>query len=173
MVAGNACTTVTVTVRGIARQEQKSLTLIGMGDVVPVRVPGQFAEELVSAGFREVRRPPLRGGGIEPVLTLVATSGSLAADAATILLAKDAAEDFLERLRSWISRRVKSETDGKLVVEAVRRSPGGDSRVSVEISYSSAGAVPQVDTQALASLLSSVFGTNASPGGREGTAPPV
>jgi len=130
-------------VRGIARQEQKSLTLIGMGDVVPVRVPGQFAEELVSAGFREVRRPPLRGGGIEPVLTLVATSGSLAADAATILLAKDAAEDFLERLRSWISRRVKSETDGKLVVEAVRRSPGGDSRVSVEISYSSAGAVPR------------------------------
>ena len=127
----------------------------------------------MSAGIREVRRPPLRGGGIEPVLTLVATGGGLAADAATVLLAKDAAEDFLARLRSWITRRVKPETDGKLVVEAVRRLPGGDSRVSVEISYSSAGAIPQVDTQALASLLSSVFSTNASPGGREGTAPPV
>lgn len=144
-----------------------------MGDVVLVRVPGQFAEGLVSAGFREVRRPPLRGGGIEPVLTLVATGGGLAADAATILLAKDAAEDFLARLRSWMIRRVKSETDGMLVVEAVRHSPGGDSRVRVEISYSSAGAVPQVDTQALSSLLGSAFGADVSPGGQEGIVPPA
>jgi len=42
-------------------------------------------------------------------------SRAIAADAATILLAKDAVEDFLARLRFWIIRRVKSETDGKLV----------------------------------------------------------
>ena len=57
----------------------------------------------MSAGFREVRRPPLRRGEVEPVLTLVATGGGLAADAAAILLAKDAAEDFLVRLRSWMA----------------------------------------------------------------------
>lgn len=79
------------------------LTLIRMHDVVPVRITGQFAEDLMSAGFREVRRPPLRRGGVEPVLTLVATGGGLAADAAAILLAKDAAEDFLVRLRPWMA----------------------------------------------------------------------
>jgi hypothetical protein len=149
------------------------LTLIRMHDVVPVRVPSQLAEELVSAGFREVRPPRLRGGGVEPVLTLVVTGAGLAADAATILVAKDAAGDFLARLRSWMTRRVRSEAGSTLVIEAVRRSPGGDSRVRVELTSSSADAVPEVDTQALAALLSSVFGTHVMPGGREGTVPPA
>jgi hypothetical protein len=93
-------------------------------------------------------------------LTFVATSAGLAADSATILVAKDAVGDFLARLRSWMTHRSRSEseTGGEFIVEVSSRSAGADSRLRLVATWSTSGDVPQVDTQALASLLGSVFG---------------
>jgi hypothetical protein len=124
-------------------------------DEVTVQVPGEFAAELVSAGFRRVRR--LRGGGVEPVLTFLATSGGLAADAATILLAKDAIADFIARLRSWMAGRGRSQAGHEFVIEVSRRSPGADSRLRLVTRWDSGDAGPEADMQALTSLLDSVF----------------
>jgi hypothetical protein len=146
-------------------------TVFRMLDVVRVQVPAQFAEELVSAGFREAKPPPFRGGGVEPVLTLVATGAGLAADAATILVAKDAAGDLLARLRSWATRRARSRVGSELVIEAIGRSGTVNSHVQIEVRCSSADAVPEVDTHALALLLSSVFGSRVTPA-RENNGPP-
>ena len=126
-----------------------------MLEAVSVRVPEQFAEELVNAGFRKLRR--LRGGGLEPVLTFIMTSATLAADTATVLVAKDAIGEFVERLRSWMARRAKSEVGGELVIEASWRSAGTDSRMRLVARYTAPDAVPEVDTQALALLLDSLF----------------
>src|ERR1700720_1628371 len=101
---------------------------MGMHGAVPIRVPGQFAEYLAGTGFEEARPSPFRGGGGEPVLTLVATGAGLAADAATILVAKDAASDFISRLRSWMTRRARAEPGGELVIEVSWRSVRSESR---------------------------------------------
>jgi len=130
-------------------------TVVRMLEAVSVRVPEQFAEELVNAGFRKLRR--LRGGGLEPVLTFIMTSATLAADTATVLVAKDAIGEFVERLRSWMARRAKSEVGGELVIEASWRSAGTDSRMRLVARYTAPDAVPEVDTQALALLLDSLF----------------
>jgi hypothetical protein len=75
-------------------------TVVRMLEAVSVRVPEPFAEELASAGFRKVRR--LRVGGFEPVLTFIMTSATLAADAATILVAKDAASSSNACALGWL-----------------------------------------------------------------------
>jgi len=122
-----------------------------MHDAVGVQVPGQFAEELVNAGFQKVRR--LRGAGLEPVLTFVATSAGLAADAATILVARDAVSDFISRLRSWMVRHAGSATGSEFVIEVSARSPGARSHMRIVAQRTTEGAVPQVDMKALESLL--------------------
>lgn len=140
-------------------------------DEVTVQVPGEFAAELVSAGFRKVRR--LRGGGIEPIVTFLATSGGLAADAAAILLAKDAIADFLARLRSWMVGRGRSQAENEFVIEVSCRSPRADSRLRLMARWDSVGAAPEPDMQALASLLDSVFTENVALRERKGGASPT
>jgi len=142
-----------------------------MLEAVSVRVPEPFAEELVSAGFRKVRR--LRGGGFEPVLTFIMTSATLAADAATILVAKDAIGEFVERVRSWMARRARSEVGGELVIEVSWRSAGTDSRMRLVARCAAPDAVPEVDTQALASLLSSLFAVQDAREKRGDAIPPA
>jgi hypothetical protein len=146
-------------------------TVVRMLEAVSVRVPELFAEELVSAGFRKVRR--LRGGGFEPVLTFVMTSATLAVDAATILVAKDAIGEFVERVRSWMARRARSEVGGELVIEVSWRSAGTDSRMRLVARCAAPDAVPEVDTQALASLLSSLFAVQDAREKRGDAIPPA
>jgi hypothetical protein len=142
-----------------------------MVDEVIVQLPGELAAELVGAGFRRVRR--LRGGGVEPVLTFAATGAGLAADAATILLAKDAAADFVARLRSWMARRGRSQNGGEFIVEVSHRSPGTDSRLRLVARWDAGVAAPAVDMQALTSLLGSVFAEGGAVSERDrGVAPP-
>jgi hypothetical protein len=124
-------------------------------DAVLVEVPGQFAEELVSAGFRKTR--PVRDGGIEPVLTLVATGAGIGADMATILLAKDAVGDFIVRLRAWMTHHGRSQQGSEVVVDISRRSPDGYVRVHLKISRTGPHSAPDVDMQAVESLMGSVF----------------
>jgi hypothetical protein len=105
-------------------------------------------------------------------LTLVATGAGLAADAATILVAKDAASDFISRLRSWMTRRARAEPGGELVIEVSWRSVRSESRARVVARWPAAGAPPEVDTQALASLLNSVFATPVKPEEQGNSVPP-
>jgi hypothetical protein len=102
----------------------------------------------------------------------LATGGGLAADAATILLAKDVIADFMARLRSWMAGRGKSQAGHEFVIEVSRRSPGADSRLRLVARWDPAGAAPEPDMQALASLLDSVFTGNVALGERNGGAAP-
>ena len=95
----------------------------------------------------------------------------LAADAATILVAKEAVGDFLARFRSWMTHGSRSEAGGEFIVEVARRSAGADSRLRLVAKWTAADATPQVDTQALESLLRSVFG-DAPPHGKGDAVPP-
>lgn len=145
---------------------------MSMQDAVPIQVPGHFAEDLAGTGFEEARPSVFRGGGVEPVLTLVATGAGLAADAATILVAKDAASDFISRLRSWMTRRARVEPGGELVIEISWRSAGSKSHARIVARWAAVGVAPEVDTEALASLLNSVFATRIMSEGRPNAAPP-
>lgn len=129
-----------------------------MGDKVHVQVPMQFAEELGKARYPKVSRSVFRSVGTDQLFTLVATGAGLAADAATILVAKDTVLDFLEHLRRWITRQAKSNAGSTLVVELTKCSPGEDSHVRMEIRAASTDAIPEVDMRAMAELMSSVLG---------------
>jgi hypothetical protein len=113
----------------------------------------------------------MRGGAFEPVLTFAVTGAGLAADAATILVAREAVGDFLARLRSWMTHGSRSETGGEFIVDVSRRSAGADSRLRLVAKWTAADAAPQVDTQALESLLRSVFG-DAPPHEKGDAVPP-
>jgi hypothetical protein len=141
-----------------------SVTVCPVQDAVLVEVPGQFAEELVSAGFRKTR--PVRDGGIEPVLTLVATGAGIGADMATILLAKDAVADFMARLRVWMTQHGKSQPGSEVVTDISGRSPDGDVRVHLKVSRTGPHPATDVDMQAAESLIGSVFTSSSRRHGR-------
>jgi hypothetical protein len=148
------------------------VTVIRVHDAIFIQVPEQFAAELAGAGFRRARRPRGGGGGIEPVLTFVVTGAGLAADAATIIVAKDAVSDFVARLRSWIAHRGKPETGSELVIEVSRRSPAADSSIRLVVRWAAGNAAPDLDTQALVTLLGSVFSAGVDPRGPGEDVPP-
>jgi hypothetical protein len=127
-----------------------------MPDMIRVQVPGAFAEELPIGEFPELE--PLRGAGVEvqAILTTVGAGAGLAADAATILLAKEAISNFTQRLRSWITRHAQSDPGSELIIEVSSRSPDAQSQLRF-VFKGDADAVLEVDIEALASLLRSAF----------------
>ena len=132
-----------------------------MPDMIRVQVPRAFAEELPSGEFPDLE--PLRGAGVEvqAILTAAGTSAGLAADAATILLAKEAIGNFTRRLRSWITRHTGSDPGSELIIEVSSRSPDAHSQLRF-VFKGDADAVPEVDMEALAALLRSTFPTAES-----------
>ena len=141
-----------------------------MSGIVLVQVPGEFARDLVSAGFDEVE--PVRGGGFEAqaVLTVVSSAVALTADVATILVAKDAVEDFFRRLRSWMARRTGSAPGSEFTIKVSSHSPGASSQLIMS-RRTEAGAAPEVDVEALASLLHSVLAAGGGSGKPAGAGP--
>jgi hypothetical protein len=135
-----------------------------MGDKVRVQVPAQFADELSKIDYPMASRPVFRGSGADQLLTLAVTGAGLAADAATILVAKDAARDFLEQVRRWMFRQARSSAGSTLVIELNRRSPSGTSKVRVEVTATSADVIPEADVQAMADLIASTLGTELGQG---------
>jgi hypothetical protein len=127
-----------------------------MLDMIRVQVPKAFADELPADEFPELET--LRGGGVEvkAILTVVSTGVALAADAATILLAKEAIGNLIQRLRSWITRHPGSDSGSELIIEASAHSPGGQTQLRF-VFKGEPGSAPELDMEALAKLLRAAF----------------
>lgn len=128
-----------------------------MPDAIVVQVPGEFAEDLVRVGFDELE--PVRGGGGEAqaILAFAVTSISFAADVATIIVAKDALNDFISRLRSWLFRRTGEKEGSELIIEVTSRSSRVQSSIRLVSRRTTADAAPELDLRNIESLMQAIL----------------
>lgn len=141
-----------------------------MSDELCVEVPADLAESLTGPGFDEV--VSFRGFAAEAyaVLTVVPATLAVAANAATILVSREAVGDLIEGIRAWMGRLAGSGVGGEFVVKisAYR----GSTRTTLRLTarYDTPEGAPQIDTAALTSLIESMLAD--SQGDHDAALPP-
>jgi hypothetical protein len=126
-----------------------------MRDVLVVELPDDLADELIDDGFEEfiVFRGPAEYA--DAVLTVVSAGLAAGANAATIIVARDAITQFVAAMRAWVRRKAASRPAAELTLDISARHVGTETRLRLEASAENGS--PEIDTAALTALITSLF----------------
>jgi hypothetical protein len=127
-------------------------------DVLHAEVPAELADELIAEGFDEFIA--VRGVLTDTVTVLSVASVGLAAGAnvATILVAREAADQFVASLRNWFRRKAASESGSELTIDVLARHR--DRRKHLQVRLQSSDGLSDADMTSLTALVTSLFDEN-------------
>lgn len=134
-----------------------------MNDVLRAELPIELADELIGKGFK--RYVAFRGflTDAETIVTVVSAGLAVGANVATILVSREAFDEFVATIHDWIRSKAAGQLDGRFIVDVSARQ--GDVETRLRLQVSSTNGMPQVDTTALNAFITSLF-----PGGSLGKA---
>jgi hypothetical protein len=133
-----------------------------MSDVVQAELPADLADALVGEGFEEfiAFRGFLAEAGT--VMTLASVGLGVGANAATILVSRDALGQFLSVVRDWVQRKAAGQPGGELAIDISARR--GDDETRLRLTIESRNGIPHVDTAALTAFITSMFPDGSAAG---------
>ena len=131
-------------------------------DILCIRVPEDFADELTCAGFHEIGAERGVGPDFQPTLALVVTTLGVAANLATVVVARDSIAAFVKRLGRWMSGRTGPAPGSQLVIEVMVQSAGERSQLRLVCRREPGGEAELADARALASLLYALCGDDTA-----------
>jgi hypothetical protein len=131
-----------------------------MNDAIRVQLPADLADELIGKGFEEhlVFRGILVDAGT--VMTVASASLAVGANIATIVVSRGELGEFIATVRDWIRRKAAGKPDGEITIDFAARQGDGETRVRIHVE--SRDGMPEIDTAALATFITSVFPRTAA-----------
>lgn len=131
-----------------------------MDEVLHAELPADLADELVDQGFEEffASRGLLTDAGT--VLTLASVGLAAGANAATILVSREAISQFVSVIRGWARRKAEAAPAEEFTIEI--SATRGNEETRLQLKASSKNGAPQIDTTALTALITSLFPDQSS-----------
>jgi hypothetical protein len=124
-------------------------------DVLRVELPADLADELIDDGFEEYIAFRGLAAYADTAVTLASTGLAAGANAATILVSRDAIIGFVAAIRAWARRKAASRPDGELTIDISARHGDTETRLRLEVATETGS--PEIDTAALAAFITSLF----------------
>jgi hypothetical protein len=126
-----------------------------MNDVLHAELPAGLAEELIGNGFEEYI--VFRGfpADVATMVTVASAGLAVGANAATIIVSRDALSEFVTAIRDWVRRKAAGHPDGELTIDVSARQGNRKTRLRLEIA--SENGAPEIDTAALTAFITSLF----------------
>ena len=137
-----------------------------MTDTLFVEVPAELAEKMINEGFEEY--VPFRSLAAEAgtIVTIASAGLSVGANFITILVSRDTLTEFLAAVRDWVQRKAYLQPGNKIEINISARKGRAESKVRIE-SISEDG-IPQIDLDALETLIDSLFADDVQRGSGSG-----
>ena len=131
-----------------------------MNDVICVRLPADLADELIDEGFEEY--PVFRGllADVGTVISVTSAGLAVGANIATIIVSRNELGEFISAVRDWVLRKAAAKPDGEITIDFIARQGHQETQVCVQVE--SRNGVPEIDTEALAAFIASVFPRSAA-----------
>jgi hypothetical protein len=131
-----------------------------MNDVLHAELPADLADELIGKGFEEFIS--YRGAIADVGTVLAVASAGLAAgaNAATIVVSRDALSAFVAAVGDWIRRKAGGRPDGELTIDFSARRGNEKTRLRLEVT--SENGTPDIDAAALTAFITSLFHDRSS-----------
>ncbi|MGD0556303.1 MAG: hypothetical protein ABSA93_15165 [Streptosporangiaceae bacterium] len=122
-----------------------------MTDVLHAELPADLADELIAKGFEEFI--VLRGiaADVSTIVTVTSAGLAVGANAATIIVARDALSQFVAAVRDWVRRKPA----GELTIDVSARR--GNEKTRLRLDITSENGTPEIDTAALTAFIESLF----------------
>jgi hypothetical protein len=136
-----------------------------MSDVLRVELPADLADELIDDGFEEFIAFRGLAAYADAAVTLASVGLAAGANAATIIVSRDAIIRFVAAIRAWARRKAASRPDRELTIDISARH--GDTETRLRLEVAAENGSPEIDTAALSAFITSLFAD------KHGTVPKV
>jgi hypothetical protein len=127
---------------------------------IRVVLTDELGDELIRRGFEESlgSRSVLADAGT--VMTITSTGLSVGASVCIIVVSRTDLRSFVDGIRDWVLGKAKGRREegghaNEIKISASAKTAQGEARAEVEVSYTD--GTPNIDTSALAALLTSLF----------------
>jgi hypothetical protein len=126
-----------------------------MTDMLHAELPADLADELIDKGYEEfiAFRGLLTDAGT--IVTVASASLAAGANAATIIVSRDALSDFVTAIRDWARRKAAGRQGGELTIDFSARR--GNEKTRLRLEMTSENGTPEIDAVALTAFITALF----------------
>jgi NAD(P)H-hydrate repair Nnr-like enzyme with NAD(P)H-hydrate dehydratase domain len=126
-----------------------------MSDVLHAELPADLSAELINEGFEEFIAFRGLANYTGAVVTVASAGLAAGANAATIIVSRDAISGFVAAIRAWVRRKASGQPHGELTIDI--SATQGDTKTRLRLEVASENGTPEIDTDALTAFITSLF----------------